>query len=153
MTLLFISLESTLQYGGVPYHPLCSASRKRFDGLNMMWFWWFSECPDFSFGEECIQCQCVRANTRFCNKTTGECICKNSYEGQTCSCLKGNHTCNLQTSICESGKCFCKHDNKAVNSSCFGMYIVYILLSYWCTRISKYVCKLFFHLCFKKDWD
>lgn len=126
---------------------------KRFDGLNMMWFWWFSECPDFSFGEECIQCQCVRANTRFCNKTTGECICKNSYEGQTCSCLKGNHTCNLQTSICESGKCFCKYDNKAANSSCFGMYIVYILLSYWCTRISKYVCKLFFHLCFKKDWD
>lgn len=102
---------------------------KRFDGLNMMWFWWFSECPDFSFGEECIQCQCVRANTRFCNKTTGECICKNSYEGQTCSCLKGNHTCNLQTSICESGKCFCKHDNKAANSSCFGMYIVYIYLA------------------------
>ncbi|XP_052705082.1 uncharacterized protein LOC128180917 isoform X1 [Crassostrea angulata] len=108
-----------------------------------------AECPDFSFGEECIQCQCVRANTRFCNKTTGECICKNSYEGQTCSCLKGNHTCNLQTSICESGKCFCKHDNKAANSSCFERLR---LVQNNGTKVQYYTNGSWNYLCYDNSW-
>ncbi|XP_048726962.2 uncharacterized protein LOC125645465 isoform X2 [Ostrea edulis] len=77
------------------------------------------ECPDFKFGSDCLSCQCVRSNTQFCNKTSGECVCKDGYEGQTCSCEKGKHTCDLQTSVCENNMCYCKFENNETKSSCF----------------------------------
>ncbi|XP_061166783.1 multiple epidermal growth factor-like domains protein 10 [Saccostrea echinata] len=80
------------------------------------------ECPAFTFGRDCINCQCLQSNTLYCNKTSGECKCKDGFEGQTCSCRKGNHTCELTTSICEKGACYCKYGIKPT-SSCIGSYI------------------------------
>ncbi|XP_048726961.2 uncharacterized protein LOC125645464 isoform X2 [Ostrea edulis] len=102
------------------------------------------ECPDFRFGSDCLNCQCVRSNTQFCNKTSGECVCKDGYEGQTCSCQKGKHMCNLQTSICENNMCYCKFENNETKSSCFerlrldkenGSYLQYHANNQW-----NYLC-------------
>ncbi|XP_048726964.2 uncharacterized protein LOC125645466 isoform X2 [Ostrea edulis] len=102
------------------------------------------ECPDFRFGSDCLHCQCVRSNTQFCNKTSGECVCKDGYEGQTCSCEKGKHTCDLQTSVCENNMCYCKFENNETKSSCFerlrldkenGSYLQYHANNQW-----NYLC-------------
>lgn len=52
--------------------------------------------------------------------------------------------------ICESGKCFCKYDNKVVNFFCFGMYIVYIYLVIDVYGLVKMFVKCFFIFVLRK---
>ena len=46
----------------------------------------FSACPEGTYGAECSQnCMCNTLNTASCNSTTGACVCKAGWEGETCS--------------------------------------------------------------------
>ena len=46
----------------------------------------FSVCPEGTYGAGCSQnCTCNTLNTALCNSTTGACVCKAGWEGETCS--------------------------------------------------------------------
>ena len=46
----------------------------------------FSVCPEGTYGAGCSQnCTCNTLNTASCNSTTGACVCKAGWEGETCS--------------------------------------------------------------------
>ncbi|KAK3106698.1 hypothetical protein FSP39_025416 [Pinctada imbricata] len=68
--------------------------------------------PPLKYSPPCQDCSCIPENTLSCNSSSGQCICKAGYEGDNCSCRKGNHACNLQFATCQiwfnREMCICK---------------------------------------------
>ncbi|XP_062585864.1 uncharacterized protein LOC134247533, partial [Saccostrea cucullata] len=63
-----------------------------------------SDCPNMMFFNatsfDCVPCSCNNNNTKSCNQTTGECLCKAGFYGPSCDCVQNQHNCNNTFSYC-----------------------------------------------------
>ncbi|XP_078332363.1 uncharacterized protein LOC144625439 isoform X3 [Crassostrea virginica] len=71
----------------------------------------------------CERCQCNNNNTLSCNQTSGDCVCRAGFEGPSCDCKAGRHSCNHTTSYCslhgDSPVCVCRPGMYGKNLGCF----------------------------------
>ncbi|XP_078332359.1 uncharacterized protein LOC144625438 isoform X3 [Crassostrea virginica] len=124
------------------------------------------DCPSLmmfnatNFG--CIPCSCNNNNTLSCNQTSGDCVCRVGFEGPSCDCIAGRHSCNHTISYCslhgDSPVCVCRPGMYGKNLGCFeplryirdtGVLEMYyrnkwMLIAYsygWNNEITKLICK------------
>ncbi|XP_059143588.1 uncharacterized protein LOC131930938 [Physella acuta] len=80
--------------------------------------YWTHECSNFTYDANCTTpCTCVLENTKYCNSTTGQCVCKEGWTSENCStpcvCVHENtKSCNFAT-----GQCVCKDGWTSKNCS------------------------------------
>ncbi|XP_033126202.1 platelet endothelial aggregation receptor 1-like [Anneissia japonica] len=73
-------------------------------------------CPDWNYGDDCKQeCNCIRNKTRFC-KMSGECICKDGFEG-ACNISRQDGTHSLVTTYTPEGNAECDHESECFKQS------------------------------------
>ena len=79
----------------------------------------------------CERCQCNNNNTLSCNQTSGDCVCRAGFEGPSCDCIAGRHSCNHTTSYCslhgDSPVCVCRPGMYGKNLGCFGNFFYHVI--------------------------
>ena len=61
--------------------------------LSSVFFFSFLACANWTFGNNCDECACVRLHTEFCNKANGQCHCKPGFTGEACQCVDNGQPC------------------------------------------------------------
>lgn len=91
----------------------------------------FVACNNDTYGYQCSNlCACDKENTLDCDYVTGNCVCREHWNGNNCSthvddCLKGSAKCDPDTQRCakrngtESSFCVCLYGkNSTANGTC-----------------------------------
>lgn len=74
--------------------------------IKTSYFFSLLACNNYTYGYQCSNlCACNKENTLDCDAVTGNCVCKENWNGTTCStnvddCLNGSAKCDPVTQKC-----------------------------------------------------
>ncbi|KAH9524422.1 hypothetical protein Btru_054506 [Bulinus truncatus] len=115
-------------------------------------------CPPYTYTSNCsVLCTCVQENTKYCNRSNGQCVCQRGWTSSDCSkdineCLSqpcpdysecrnlnGSYECQCYEGLQMSENCTCHANTSCISSSCSHMCV---RLSHNSTNVEKCYCPL-----------